>query len=33
MEDIILREITQTQKNTHDIDMSISAQKLGIPKI
>jgi hypothetical protein len=36
LEDIILSEVTQSQKNTHDMHSLISgysAQKLGIPKI
>jgi hypothetical protein len=33
LEDIILTEVTQSQKNSHDTHSLILAQKLRIPKI
>jgi hypothetical protein len=33
LEDTILSEVTQSQKNTHDMHSLILPQKLGIPKI
>jgi hypothetical protein len=33
LEDTILSEVTQSQKNTRDMHSLISAQKLRIPKI
>jgi hypothetical protein len=33
LEDIILSEVTQSQKNTHDMNSLILAQKFGISKI